>query len=116
MNETPKIVLCENPLFNEEHDTLQLNLLYDGSMKVYAAVTHFDLDDEEGQYDLKKSVEAYGSTETENEYVIITPCWIIPDEKYMESDDKAKADRLARVFRKLASWYHDYMVWEDAQL
>lgn len=115
MTKTPGIVICENPMLENGEDQ-RLFLLYDRKIKVYAEVFHFDIDDEASQMEFKRSVDTYGTTEIDEEYIIIAPVWLIPDKKYEDSEQQKQLDTLARIMRRMADWYHAYIIWENKNL
>lgn len=115
MIKRPGIVICENPMLEDGEDP-RLFLLYDRKIKVYAEVYHFDIADEPAQMELKRSLDVYGTTEVDDEYFIIAPVWVIPDEKFTQAEDQKQVDTLARIMRRMADWYHAYVVWENSNL
>lgn len=100
-----KFLLCENPLLDERHDGRTF-ILHTREPMALTEIQHYedDLDAAQKKYeDTDNAVLlSYGI-----ESIVIYPLWI--------DQNQVRDERIGKLMKAIADWYHAYLIWEDAQ-
>lgn len=101
----PKFLLAENPIADKSDG--RLFILHTQTPVLIAEVFHFDAGDEPAQMECKRAFPIGAALDYDDEYIVIGARWV--------EENSLHPDKLAGLMRRMADWYHAYLIWEDNQ-